>query len=443
MIFTGLIALFTGLVRAHMAMIDPCTNFTPNGLNCPALPAGASYDYNLKSPIGTKDAIIYPLCKNPRRRPTPVAVWNAGDTVTVAFESGGAAHGGGHCQFSLSYDNGNNFVVVHEELRHCFFNGPSNTNDAVVLKYDFVLPSSVPASDNVIFAWSWVNAIGNREFYMNCADIKINSHSSSYSGKRMVIANYGPSNPVVTEFNGDYTTGLYLYKNSPIITVYGNGATLINGSSPYYSQVKPVGIVESSLKTTPVKVGYPNTGAVSKNKPYTKFYTRPYAESGTQSYSKHRSLLNNLPYFSSYEQLNAQKYAKNYSFNSANTQRPSYSYNKQGELQISRDKASTDATASTPSVKYTGFISTGNVAESSVNIDLGNGYESQSQAVARPGVYRSPDNPSGVCISGNMMCSPSGNSYFFVCNHNSWTKFSLSDGIICKSNGAGVSFSSA
>ncbi|OLY79572.1 hypothetical protein AYI68_g6354 [Smittium mucronatum] len=417
MIFTTLITLFAGLTSAHMAMIDPCTNFTPNGPNCPALPAGASYDYNLKTPIGTKDAIAYPLCKNPGRRPTPVATWNAGDTVTASFESGGAAHGGGHCQFSLSYDNGNSFVVVHEELSYCFFSGPSDTNDATVLKYDFVLPSSVPASDNVIFAWSWVNAIGNREFYMNCADIKINSQSSSYSGKKMVIANYGPSNPVVAEFNGDYTTGLDLYNNSPVITVYGNGVTTNNANYQDSSVAPPVVIVSSSIEAPPAAVAY--SSVVAPVDPV------QYSDSAAAAV---------VPTY-------APSYAQTYS----SSQDDSYGNNKQGELQISQANASADAIAPTPSAEYTGYTSSGNVAEPSVNNDLGNGYASQAQAqaVASPGVSQSSDSPSGSCTSGNMMCGPSGNGDFFVCDHSAWVKFSLPEGVICKSDGTSVSFSTA
>jgi hypothetical protein len=35
------------------------------------------------------------------------------------------------------------------------------------------LPNNLPSCERCTFAWSWVNAIGNREFYMNCADVRI------------------------------------------------------------------------------------------------------------------------------------------------------------------------------------------------------------------------------------------------------------------------------
>ncbi|KAJ2609979.1 hypothetical protein H4S08_003820 [Coemansia sp. RSA 1365] len=237
----GTIAALVSSVAAHMATIEPCPRFSPNCESKPKLPADCSYDYNyIKSPIAPDSDV---LCKSNSPWPEPVATWTAGQTVTVKFQPDGAAHGGGHCQFSLSYDGGKTFVVVHEELQYCFFGHASDGNTAEVLEYSFQLPANVPSSDKAVFAWTWVNAIGNREFYMNCADIAITGGSSpSYTGKQMVIANHN-GYETIPEFNGDYTTGLSLYHNSPNITVGGGGYSVIvpsdtgadSGSGPGYS----------------------------------------------------------------------------------------------------------------------------------------------------------------------------------------------------------------
>ncbi|PVV01070.1 hypothetical protein BB560_004530 [Smittium megazygosporum] len=223
--------LLLAAANAHMAMYSPCARYSSVNPSCPAPPSGQAYDYNIKSPIGTKDGIVSPLCKSSTPYSSPTETWNAGQSVTVSFQNDGAAHGGGHCQFSLSYDGGKTFVVVHDEKRYCFFSGPNDSNSASVLSYTFQLPSSVPAGDRVIFSWSWINAIGNREYYMNCADITIKSQSQSFSGPQMLIANYGPSYPVVPEFNGDYDTGLDLFDKRPTITVYSTGSSSNNGVS--------------------------------------------------------------------------------------------------------------------------------------------------------------------------------------------------------------------
>ncbi|KAJ2555139.1 hypothetical protein EV175_002353 [Coemansia sp. RSA 1933] len=178
-------------------MIDPCPRFGAKCINQPAkLPAGAQLDYNMINPI-PEDGI---LCKYSTPWPSPVATWTAGQPITVQFLDNNAAHGGGHAQFSVSYDGGKTFAVVYEVLKYMFFNGPSSSNTPEVLSYTFTLPKDLPSSNNVVFAWSWVNAIGNREFYMNCADVAITgSSSSSYTGKQMVIADHD-GYPTIPEF---------------------------------------------------------------------------------------------------------------------------------------------------------------------------------------------------------------------------------------------------
>ncbi len=65
------------------------------------------------------------------------------------------------------------------------------------------LPDNLPSCDSCVFGWSWINAIGNREYYMNCADIKIEGGAgTSISGAGLLLANIGghqiiqpPSNP--------------------------------------------------------------------------------------------------------------------------------------------------------------------------------------------------------------------------------------------------------
>ncbi|KAJ2486911.1 hypothetical protein IWW37_005445 [Coemansia sp. RSA 2050] len=220
-------AALVASVSAHMSMVEPCTRYTAHNPKCPALPAGKAFDYNLKDPLGYTE----PLCKHTTPYATPVATWTAGQSITARFEAGGAAHGGGHIQFSLSYDGGKTFVVIHEVLKHAFFDGPTDSNMATVLSYTFDLPKEVPASDKAIFAWTWVNAIGNREFYMNCADVAIKSYSNSFTGKRMTIANH-EGYPTIDEFKNNYDTGIEHYKNAPLITVTGSGSATPGGGNP-------------------------------------------------------------------------------------------------------------------------------------------------------------------------------------------------------------------
>ncbi|KAJ1890530.1 hypothetical protein LPJ81_005921 [Coemansia sp. IMI 209127] len=224
-------------------MIDPCPRFGAKCIHQPAtLPAGAQLDYSITSPIPA-DGI---LCKSNTPWPTPVATWTAGQSVTVQFQPGGSPHGGGHAQFSVSYDGGTTFVVVYEVLKYMFFNGPSNSGTPEVLSYTFTLPKDLPSSNNVIFAWSWVNAIGNREFYMNCADVAIKgTGSTSYTGYKIVIANHN-GYPTIPEFDGNYSTGLQYYDTGEKVTVTGSGSTSSSNSNSSPAESSP----QESTKVT-------------------------------------------------------------------------------------------------------------------------------------------------------------------------------------------------
>ncbi|KAJ2502846.1 hypothetical protein GGH96_000716 [Coemansia sp. RSA 1972] len=237
-----------------MAMTEPCERFNPNCATKPTLPAGASYNYNeIKSPIPYDGSLF----KSDTPWPQPVASWTAGQPVTVKFQPGGAAHGGGHCQFAISYDNGKTAAIVYKVMEHCFFNGPSSGNDAQVLEYTFTLPANVPASSKAQFIWIWTNAIGNRELYTGISDISIanSGGSTSYTGKTAIYPNHA-GYPTIPEFNGDYTTGASLYDNAASVTVTSGGsyagattghqrdavssAPVANDTSVDYSMTQPV-----------------------------------------------------------------------------------------------------------------------------------------------------------------------------------------------------------
>ncbi|ORX66637.1 hypothetical protein DL89DRAFT_270165 [Linderina pennispora] len=203
----------------------PCPRFSPHCATTPVLPPGESLNYNLASPIGSGGDILAPLCHSQTAWPQVNEKWTAGQSITVKFAQGGAAHGGGHCEFSLSYDGGKTFVVIHQELKYCFVGSASSSNTANTLSYTFNLPSDLPGTDHAVFAWSWVNAVGNREFYMDCADVSISGSSKSFTGKEMTIANYGSNYPTIGEFNGNYDTGLDVYSKAKQITVTGNGSS--------------------------------------------------------------------------------------------------------------------------------------------------------------------------------------------------------------------------
>ncbi|KAJ1663942.1 hypothetical protein IW140_003798 [Coemansia sp. RSA 1813] len=256
-LFTSFVSvtLATSGVLAHVSLKTPCVRYSPFCTSCPALPAGESLDYSINAPIGTHEYVSQPLCKYTTPYGTPAATWTAGQTVTVEFNPHAAIHSGGHCSFSLSYDGGKTFVVVHDELRYCFLGSKPSAlvNTATTLSYSFKLPEGLPSSDKAVFAWTFINSSGNREFYMNCADVAIKgSGSSEFSGPEMLVANYGPESPLIPEFNGDYETGIDLFNSRKNITVYGGGASPLAPVSPAQSyETQVTSIVVTSTAPTP------------------------------------------------------------------------------------------------------------------------------------------------------------------------------------------------
>ena len=96
------------------------------------------------------------------------ATLKAGQSFTAKFAPNGATHGGGSCQFALSYDGGKSFGVLHSVIGGC----------PLKESYTFTVPSGLPAGKDILFGWSWMNKVGNREFYQNCAAVNVESSST-------------------------------------------------------------------------------------------------------------------------------------------------------------------------------------------------------------------------------------------------------------------------
>ncbi|KAK3378248.1 hypothetical protein B0H63DRAFT_242058 [Podospora didyma] len=125
--------------------------------------------------------------------------------------TGSAVHGGGSCQVSITYDTAptKNSVwkVIHSIEGGCPAkntpgNLPDNAEGATPFEYSFPIPSDIPTG-NATIAWTWLNRIGNREFYMNCAPVTLTGTSGdqkNFEGlPNMVVANI----PSISSCNTD------------------------------------------------------------------------------------------------------------------------------------------------------------------------------------------------------------------------------------------------
>ncbi|KAE8372468.1 hypothetical protein BDV26DRAFT_301892 [Aspergillus bertholletiae] len=148
---------------AHMEMIRPYamkSQYDPKN-------DWSNIDYDNTSPLDSNGA-NFP-CRG-HHKDTPwrtVATYTAGQTDYMELAPGNNHHGGS-CQISLSYDNGQTFRVIESYMGGC----------PLSLKWDFEVPASAP-SGKALFAWSWFNIEGNREMYMNCAQVEIQGGSGS------------------------------------------------------------------------------------------------------------------------------------------------------------------------------------------------------------------------------------------------------------------------
>ncbi|KAB8360957.1 hypothetical protein FH972_024689 [Carpinus fangiana] len=161
------------LVAAHMEMITPFaikSQYDPEQVE-------ADKEYSMTSPL-LADGSNFP-CKgfqNDASRHT-TAGYTAGLNYQLALK-GTATHEGGSCQISLSYDNGKTFRVIKSMIGGC----------PLVSEYDFTVPAYAP-NGTALLAWTWENHTGNREFYMNCAQVDISSDIPLSSASAMTSSN--------------------------------------------------------------------------------------------------------------------------------------------------------------------------------------------------------------------------------------------------------------
>ncbi|KAJ1860521.1 hypothetical protein LPJ78_005796, partial [Coemansia sp. RSA 989] len=196
----------------------PCPRYSPNGVDCPQVPQGHSLDADIGSPIGIADTYqSLPLCKHSTPWSSNSAVLDVSKPQTITFNADENMKGGGHCEFSVSYDGGDTFVVVHQVLDTCFLD-PSN--NSLVTSYTMDLPANLPSSKHAIFAWSYANSNNERVFYMNCADVEIvGSSDTTFTGKEMTIVNYD-TYPRLPLASGNNAAGHEYYTNdAKVITV--------------------------------------------------------------------------------------------------------------------------------------------------------------------------------------------------------------------------------
>lgn len=164
-------------------------------------------DYNIMAPLNIY-GYTFP-CKGFPEGPAITTIKS--NKVQINIEPSNPIHGGGHCQFGITYDS-KTFIVLKQVISTCLLNDS---------KYEMILPK-IPNGKLTIF-WTSINAIGNREYYMDCADVEVkipdnNVTDDIINGKELIVVNL-PGYKIIPEFpkKGMYD-GRELLKNAKNIS---------------------------------------------------------------------------------------------------------------------------------------------------------------------------------------------------------------------------------
>ncbi|KAK3216194.1 hypothetical protein GRF29_8g2553950 [Pseudopithomyces chartarum] len=184
----GLLGL-APFAHSHMIMATPQPFGSPD--NSPLDPSGSDYPCKIISSMAG---------------PGPTNNWSVGSIQELSF-SGSVVHGGGSCQIAVTTDKNptrqSSFKVIHSIEGGCPGVGSPDT-------FGFKVPDLLPDGDLVV-AWTWFNRIGNREMYMNCANVKVTGGAPETSKleklPNMALANIGvaPGTFCKTKEGFDYT----------------------------------------------------------------------------------------------------------------------------------------------------------------------------------------------------------------------------------------------
>jgi hypothetical protein len=214
----SLLLALVASVTAHMTIENPVPFGKATLNSSPLAPA----DFPCKQRSGVYDI-------------TEMNQWDAGSTQVIRFK-GSAVHGGGSCQFSLTTDleptEQSQWKVIHSVVGGCPSNVtgnlPENPEGEGAATFPVTMPDSIP-DGRYTFAWTWINKVGNREFYMNCAPVQVGSGATASTADAsqalsslpdMFVANL-PAEECSTASDEDFS-----YPNPGQSLVEGNGASL-------------------------------------------------------------------------------------------------------------------------------------------------------------------------------------------------------------------------
>ncbi|KAK4144455.1 uncharacterized protein C8A04DRAFT_11515, partial [Dichotomopilus funicola] len=180
--------LLLGSARGHVVMNTP----TPYNLDLQAIAGSDSHPFP---------------CHN-QYDFTERTMLEAGSAALINFTSG-AQHGGGSCQFSITYDEpvdggdwdkSAKFKTIYTIIGGCPAVSTDETHNLVSAGAVMIPVPKFLKNGPATFAWTWFNLIGNKQMHMNCAPVNITGGTDNTAEIEnlpdIFVANY-PNDPEV------------------------------------------------------------------------------------------------------------------------------------------------------------------------------------------------------------------------------------------------------
>lgn len=187
----------------------------------------------LTEPVATNGPISYsnfPCQATGTAFSGPTSTMSLGSDQPLAFQ-GQSVHGGGSCQISITYDTAPTRDSVWKVVKSFEGGCPARNTEgnlgadtsataADPYTYNFTIPDNIPSGSGTL-AWTWLNNVGNREFYMQCASVELAGTSGDKSNYEalpdMFVANLGTPDTCTVG------TGNFVYPAPGSDVEYGNG----------------------------------------------------------------------------------------------------------------------------------------------------------------------------------------------------------------------------
>jgi hypothetical protein len=173
-LFAAVIGLFS-IANAHMKLASPVPYGQSSLNNSPLAADGSDFPCKQRPGVYAEEGAL------------ELNKMVIGQPQTLSF-IGGATHGGGSCQISITEDKepskSSKWEVIHSIEGGCPFASDGNLSDDAAgtgsTDFSYKIPDSINPGQYTL-AWTWFNRIGNREMYMNCAPVNVLAASKKRS----------------------------------------------------------------------------------------------------------------------------------------------------------------------------------------------------------------------------------------------------------------------